>query len=113
LREFSHLRDAWGSGRLGTATIRMLLERSREIRSQLDRDQQFLVETLEPLTVEHARVVIERWRERVLGELDRSPDDRKPEPVENSVRASREVGDERVVTAIFDRRTGYEFERLL
>src|SRR5699024_7074404 len=25
LREFSHLRDAWSSGRLGTATIRMLL----------------------------------------------------------------------------------------
>lgn len=110
---YSALRDAWEHGQLGTTKIRLLLDASEHIGSQLQRDQTFLVDTLAPLTVEHAATAINRWREHALGELDQSPEDPEPTPADNTLTSRAGANRDHIFNATLDRRTGHEFERLL
>lgn len=110
LEELPIIADAWRTGVLGTPKIRLLLKVDRTLWRFLVRDQSALVTGLASKTVAAAGRYLARWREGVLGELERSPDDPPPDreaPV-NSVDLKPGLEGETTLSGVFDSLTGAE-----
>lgn len=106
--------DAWRIGVLGTTKVRMLLKIESALRPYLMRDQHDLVTRLAPKTVDRADRYLARWREGVLAEMDRSPDDRPPppEPPVNSMGFKAGLEGEATLSGVFDSLTAAELTAL-
>lgn len=114
LEDLPVVADAWRTGVLGTPKIRMLLKVERHLRSFLVRDQEVLVPTLASKRVDACGRYLARWREGVLGELDRSPDDPKPAPEApiNSMKVRPGLDGEATLSGVFDSLTAAELTAL-
>lgn len=114
LRRFPSISAAWRAGRIGTAKVRLLLRAGFGIEDALERDQDDLLVRIEPLRVAWSRVLLARWREAVLADMECSPEERRPtDQPPNSVRYSAGVGDETNATTIMDPLHAAEFRSLV
>lgn len=106
--------DAWRIGVLGTPKVRMLLKVEQALRNHLMRDQHDLVTNLAPKTVAQAHRYLARWREGVLAEMARSPDDPPPppEPPLNSMGFKPGLEGEAMLSGVFDSLTAAELTAL-
>jgi hypothetical protein len=81
LRSCPHTETAWVTGRIGTAKARLLLDAQPVHPDRFAADEAWLIDTIEPLNVRHARTVIARWTAMAQAELDRArADDTETEP---------------------------------
>lgn len=114
LRDCPIVAEAHLSGVIGTAKVRMLTDARQGVEDLFARDEQILIDAIRSLTVNRARVVIGRWRELALSQLDSSLDDPEPkDPPANSFTSSATIDGNRVMSGSFDRITGAEIENLI
>lgn len=114
LRACPIVSEAHRAGVLGTAKADLLLGAREHVEARFADDEAMLTETIRPLTVRQARVVIAHWRRLALSELDHSPDDRDPhDPADNSTTIATGFEGRRILTATFDPVSGAEIEGFL
>jgi hypothetical protein len=92
LRACPHVAEAYRLGLIGTAKVRTLLAARHRVEDVFAEHEADLVETLRPLTVDHARFAAARWRALAL-DLAGLDDDAAPnDPTANSLHVSATSG---------------------
>ncbi|MCB0976199.1 MAG: DUF222 domain-containing protein [Acidimicrobiales bacterium] len=115
LRDCPIVTEAHLCAALGTAKVDALLDCRKDVEARFAAEEAWLVETIRPLTVRHARIALARWRELALSELDSSPDDPKPSGADDGGSLSITTGldGQRIITGCYDPITGAEVQGLI
>jgi hypothetical protein len=92
LRSCPHVADAYRLGLIGTAKVRILLAARHRVEEIFAEHEAELVDTLRPLTVDHARYAAARWRALALDLAGLDDETAPTDPTTNSLHVSATSG---------------------